>query len=145
MFRRRQDIGRKGAPGGGRRILASLAVAASTLLPVAAALAVNPTPAAAAAYPAPAYGNSYWMTDAKGAVWPLGGAPTYGSLLGFKLASPIVNIVPTPDHHGYWLVAAAAACSASVTPSSTDRSAPSACRARSSRWPRPPTAAGTGW
>jgi hypothetical protein len=52
------------------------------------------------------YGNPYWLANASGVVWPLGGAPDYGSMLGHILAAPAVGISPTPDRHGYWLVGA---------------------------------------
>jgi hypothetical protein len=32
------------------------------------------------------------------------GAPSLGSLTGIKLAAPIVQIVPTSDGKGYWLI-----------------------------------------
>ena len=55
--------------------------------------------------PAPQYGNQYWMASATGAVWPLGGAPSLGSLIGTKLTAPVVGISTTPDTAGYWMVA----------------------------------------
>ncbi len=54
---------------------------------------------------APVYGNQYYLASATGAVWPLGGAPAYGSLAGVHLSAPVVGISTTPDTDGYWLVA----------------------------------------
>jgi cell wall-associated NlpC family hydrolase len=60
---------------------------------------------ASATSPSPQYGNPYWLASATGAVWPLGGAPTLGSLAGTRLDAPVVGITATPDAGGYWLVA----------------------------------------
>ena len=49
---------------------------------------------------------SYDLVQSDGAVRALGGAPNYGSLVGRKLVAPIVALVPTPDHKGYWLIGA---------------------------------------
>ncbi len=54
----------------------------------------------------PSFGNQYYLASPSGAVWPLGGAPDYGSLAGDHLAAPVVGISTTPDTAGYWMVAA---------------------------------------
>ena len=95
--------GQNGSLGGLRRILTSFAIAATALVP--AAVALNAAPAAAAV-PAPAYGNPYWLASPHGAVWPLGGAASYGEL-AHPPGTPVVNIVPTPDRRGYWLFTSA--------------------------------------
>jgi endoglucanase len=46
-----------------------------------------------------------WSTDAQGDVWENGGANLYGSLTSQTLTAPIVDIAPTVDGKGYWLVA----------------------------------------
>ncbi|HWE57699.1 MAG TPA: C40 family peptidase [Acidimicrobiales bacterium] len=66
---------------------------------------VHATVASATGAPQPVYGNRYWLASPTGAVWPLGGAPDYGSLAGDKLARPIVGINTTADTKGYWMVA----------------------------------------
>ena len=54
---------------------------------------------------APADGSGYWLVDAGGHVSPHGSVPGYGDLTGFRLNSPITDIVATPDGHGYWMAA----------------------------------------
>jgi cell wall-associated NlpC family hydrolase len=49
--------------------------------------------------------TSYWLATANGGVYPMGGAPNYGSPLGAALDKPIVGITATRSGHGYWLVA----------------------------------------
>ncbi|HET6965881.1 MAG TPA: C40 family peptidase [Acidimicrobiales bacterium] len=56
--------------------------------------------------PSPVIGNPYYLASRTGAVWPLGGATDYGSLVGMALNQPVVGISTTPDAKGYWLVAA---------------------------------------
>ena len=59
-------------------------------------------------------GNGYWAVypdgtveaASDGGVFSFGGAPFYGSMGGRPLVAPIVGMAPTPDGHGYWLVAA---------------------------------------
>jgi len=47
----------------------------------------------------------YWVAAANGAVFPFGGAPSYGSLAGVHLTKPVVGIASTAGGRGYWLVA----------------------------------------
>jgi outer membrane protein assembly factor BamB len=61
----------------------------------------GPPPAA----PAAPDDTPYVITDAAGTVHAFGGAPYEGSHSG-PLAKPVVGIASTPDHGGYWLVAA---------------------------------------
>ena len=49
---------------------------------------------------------SYVLAQANGRVEPLGGAAYYGSVFGMDLVAPIVALLSTPDHKGYWLVGA---------------------------------------
>jgi cell wall-associated NlpC family hydrolase len=83
--------------------LAGLAVAQGA--PAASAQTVHATVAAGSSNPSPVYGNPYWLASADGGVWPLGGAPAFGSALGVRLASPVVGVTATADKKGYWLVA----------------------------------------
>jgi cell wall-associated NlpC family hydrolase len=69
------------------------------------ATVASATGASTTGTPAPAFGNQYYLASRMGAVWPLGGAPDYGSLAGKKLDQPIVGITTTPDGAGYWMVA----------------------------------------
>lgn len=48
----------------------------------------------------------YDIAEANGIVEPLDGAAYYGSVYGQHLVAPIVALVPTPDHNGYWQVGA---------------------------------------
>ena len=51
--------------------------------------------------------GGYWTTTFSGAVTPLGGAPQLGSpaASALQLTQPVMGMAPTPDGHGYWLVA----------------------------------------
>ena len=60
------------------------------------------------------HGNGYWLVAADGGVFNFGSAKFYGSTYTYgitglsgkhPLNAPIVAIVPTPDGHGYWLIA----------------------------------------
>jgi hypothetical protein len=46
------------------------------------------------------------LVGSDGGVFSFGGASTFGSEAGKKLASSVVGIAPTPDGQGYWLVGA---------------------------------------
>ena len=46
------------------------------------------------------------LVGSDGGVFSFGGASTFGSKAGKKLASSVVGIAPTPDGQGYWLVGA---------------------------------------
>ena len=46
----------------------------------------------------------FWLASPDGHVWAFGGAGSYGSAGGLALASPVVDVEPTPDAGGYWLV-----------------------------------------
>ena len=90
-----------------RKLLATLFASAVGAFAAPAGAAIGGsvgTAAASTAYPNPAYGNRYYMADSSGAVWPLGGASDYGSLVGRPPARPVVGISVTPDGGGYWLV-----------------------------------------
>jgi hypothetical protein len=63
---------------------------ASTMLMVSAASA-DPVP-------------GYWLVGADGAIYPFGGAGTYGSTGKMKLNQTIVGMQSTTDGQGYWLV-----------------------------------------
>ena len=54
---------------------------------------------------AAAGGKGYWLADANGAVYPIGTAPSLGSLPAGALgtAGRVVGIAATPDGQGYWL------------------------------------------
>jgi len=43
----------------------------------------------------------------------VGKAAYYGSAFGKHLVAPIIDLVPTPDRKGYWLIGATAACTRS--------------------------------
>ncbi len=47
----------------------------------------------------------YWVVNAGGYVSAFGNAPAFGGLNG-SVASPVIDIVATPDGNGYWLVTA---------------------------------------
>src|ERR1035438_778448 len=49
---------------------------------------------------------AYDLAQANGKVEPLGGAAYYGSAFGTYLVAPIIALVSTPDHNGYWLIGA---------------------------------------
>ena len=49
--------------------------------------------------------HGYWVVASNGSVYPFGDAPSYGSMAGHSLVSPVVGMAPTSDSHGYWLVA----------------------------------------
>ncbi|HET9692316.1 MAG TPA: SpoIID/LytB domain-containing protein [Acidimicrobiales bacterium] len=49
--------------------------------------------------------DGYWILTSDGAVHPFGGAVSYGSTAGQRLASPVVAMAPTADQSGYWEVA----------------------------------------
>jgi len=60
------------------------------------------------------HGNGYWLVAADGGVFNFGSAKFYGSTYTYgitglsgkhPLNAPIVAMVPTPDGHGYWLIA----------------------------------------
>jgi beta-glucanase (GH16 family) len=44
----------------------------------------------------------YWVVNAGGGVSAFGNAPNYGGLNG-SVASPVIDIIATPDGNGYWL------------------------------------------
>jgi DNA-binding beta-propeller fold protein YncE len=50
-------------------------------------------------------GSGYWVLGTNGAVAAVGGATSYGSMVGRALNAPIVGITATPNGGGYWLVA----------------------------------------
>ena len=50
--------------------------------------------------------NGLELAAADGAVFPLGGAPAYGSMSGKPLSKPIVSVSTTPAGDGYWLAGA---------------------------------------
>jgi hypothetical protein len=47
----------------------------------------------------------YWVVNASGSVSAFGNAPNYGGLNG-SVASPVIDIIATPDGKGYWLATA---------------------------------------
>jgi beta-glucanase (GH16 family) len=47
----------------------------------------------------------YWVVNAAGSVSAFGNAPNYGGLNG-SVASPVIDIIATPDGKGYWLATA---------------------------------------
>jgi hypothetical protein len=47
-----------------------------------------------------------WMAGRDGAVYPVGTAPSFGSMQAYSLNSPLVGLAATPTAGGYWLVAA---------------------------------------
>ncbi len=49
---------------------------------------------------------AYDLAQANGMVEPVGGAAYYGSVFGTYLVAPVVALVSTPDHKGYWLIGA---------------------------------------
>ena len=53
----------------------------------------------------PARSPSVRSTTVAGTVLPFGAAANEGSLAGTSLNAPVVAMAPTPDGHGYWLVA----------------------------------------
>ncbi len=53
----------------------------------------------------PMAGTRVGAASLAGTVLSRGGAQAYGSLAGKALDKPIVGMAPTPDGHGYWLVA----------------------------------------
>ncbi len=52
-----------------------------------------------------AHYSPYYVVSANGAVWPLSGATSYGSLVGVRLSAPVVGVTMAADSRGYWLVA----------------------------------------
>jgi hypothetical protein len=44
------------------------------------------------------------MLGADGGVFTIGNARFYGSTGNVRLAAPVVEMVATPDNHGYWLL-----------------------------------------
>jgi len=48
----------------------------------------------------------YVLGETDGVVEPIAGGAYYGSVFGRHLIAPIVALVPTPDHKGYWQVGA---------------------------------------
>jgi SpoIID/LytB domain protein len=48
--------------------------------------------------------TGYWVVASNGAVYPFGSAPSYGSMAGYSLDSPVIGMAPTGDGNGYWLV-----------------------------------------
>jgi len=87
---------------------------------------------------------AYDLAQANGMVEPVGGAAYYGSVFGTYLVAPVVALVSTPDHKGYWLIGADASVYPSATPAT--RVAPGALCCRTRWWPprRLLTAEGTG-
>ena len=79
------------------------AVAGGLLLSGSTPIMAGAAPVARAAVPTS--GTGYWLANSEGAVYPLGGAVSYGSMAGKHLNAPIVGIVAAPDGKGYWLVA----------------------------------------
>ena len=71
-----------------------------------------PTQAALAAPPAGAIvkwvttrsGNGAWGVTSDGAVYTLGDAPYHGGITNIQLNAPIVDIAPTWDDGGYWIL-----------------------------------------
>jgi hypothetical protein len=51
--------------------------------------------------------NGLELAAADGAVFPLGGAPAYGSMGGKPLGKPITSVSTTPAGDGYWLAGTA--------------------------------------
>ena len=47
----------------------------------------------------------YWIVNAGGSVYTFGNAPYLGGLNG-SVASPVIDVIATPDDAGYWLVTA---------------------------------------
>ena len=60
-------------------------------------------PAAASAAPAQSI-NNFWLATATGDVYTFG-VESYGDPGGAPLNRPIVDMVPSRDRHGYWMVA----------------------------------------
>jgi hypothetical protein len=50
-------------------------------------------------------GGGLWLVGADGGVFSFGDAPFLGSLVGSRLAAPVVGMVADPSGPGYWLVA----------------------------------------
>jgi hypothetical protein len=76
--------------------------------PVACTTAAeHPTnqPTAIAATTGPNGCPGYWIVNAGGSVFTFGNAPYLGGLNG-GVASPVIDIIATPDSAGYWLVTA---------------------------------------
>ena len=103
---------------------------------------------AIAAMPIPSAGTGrplgYDLAEADGTVSTLGGATYYGSRSSTKLVAPIVALLPTPDHRGYWLIGADGSVFPSAMPRTRARPAARCGRTRSSAQRRRPTAAATG-
>ncbi len=79
------------------------AVAGGLLLSGNTPIMARDIPVARAAVPTS--GTGYWLANSEGAVYPFGGAVSYGSMAGKHLNAPVVGIVAAPDGKGYWLVA----------------------------------------
>ena len=92
----------RGHAGGriGLTAVASLVTIAGLLGSTSPAGAATSSPS----LPAPVFGAPYYLAGPSGAVWPLGGAPFFGSAAGAHLNRPVVGITLSPDHGGYWLV-----------------------------------------
>jgi len=83
-------------------VLAELAVAPEGSLARAPTSPVT----SIAAVPLHPVALGYDLAESNGAVVSFGGAPSYGSAAGLRLAAPIVDLAPTPAGKGYWLAAA---------------------------------------
>ena len=51
--------------------------------------------------------QGYWLTTSNGSIYTFGAVPFYGSALAMSIASPIVDMVATPDGKGYQMVSSA--------------------------------------
>jgi hypothetical protein len=70
-------------------------------------VATVPATGASTSFTLTVFRPGYWLAGADGNVFPLGSAPTLGSLVSqdVRPAQPIVGIAATLDAGGYWLVA----------------------------------------
>ncbi len=66
-------------------------------------------------------GLGYWIVGPTGSIAAYGSAGNFGSMAGTPLNDPIVGIASTTDGKGTGWLPPTVVCSASVTPSSTDR------------------------
>jgi hypothetical protein len=91
-----------------RLFLSGIAQAGCALVPVSIAFGASTSPQQFVRLVSTATGDGYWLVTSTGRIYPRGDATTlshggtYGCPSLKKLKTPIIGVVPTPDHGGFW-------------------------------------------
>src|SRR5207249_8108913 len=109
-------------------------VTAAQLLSKEKVTSLSPTPT----------GKGYWIFTSRGRVFPFGDAQVFGDMAKVALNGPVKSSIATPRARAITWSPPTAACSPSVTPSSSAPWATSSSTSRSSRWCPPGTGRATG-